>query len=288
MRHRLPLRPAHLAALAAGLVRLVAGCSSSGDADRADGAPGAETTTTTAPATAPDTLNVIATDYAYALDTEQVAAGLVTVNQDNQGAENHQVTLVRLEDGQTPAEVADGLSAQGDGFIDAANYAGGPNNTIAGETGSATVPLTEGSYALVCFIPNQDGESHYALGMLGEVEVVPAADEAAPADPPAADASASLVDFPFEGDDDLPTAGTIEVTNDGTQAHEWTVGNLDNTVGTGLSAIAPGAVAYVPIDVAAGDYSYNCFVADPETRTPHIALGMTAQVTLPGQGAGSG
>lgn len=288
MRHRLPLRPTHLATLAAVLVLLVAGCSSSGDSDRADDAPGAETTTTTAPATAPDTLNVIATDYAYALDTEQVAAGLVTVNQDNQGAENHQVTLVRLEDGQTPAEVADGLSAQGDGFIDAANYAGGPNNTIAGETGSATVPLTEGSYALVCFIPNQDGESHYALGMLGEVEVVPAADEAAPADPPAADASVSLVDFAFEGDDDLPTAGTIEVTNDGTQAHEWTVGNLDNTVGTGLSAIAPGAVAYVPIDVAPGDYSYNCFVADPETRTPHIALGMTAQVTLPGQGAGSG
>ena len=287
MRHRLPLRPTHLATLAAVLVLLVAGCSSSGDSDRADDAPGAETTTT-APATAPDTLNVIATDYAYALDTEQVAAGLVTVNQDNQGAENHQVTLVRLEDGQTPAEVADGLSAQGDGFIDAANYAGGPNNTIAGEAGSATVPLTEGSYALVCFIPNQDGESHYALGMLGEVEVVPAADEAAPADPPAADASVSLVDFAFEGDDDLPTAGTIEVTNDGTQAHEWTVGNLDNTVGTGLSAIAPGAVAYVPIDVAAGDYSYNCFVADPETRTPHIALGMTAQVTLPGQRAGSG
>ena len=282
---RFPLRPTILLALGAVMVLVLAGCSS--DDAGSDDAAGASTTSTTAVPEVPSTLNVTSTDYAYALDTDQDAAGLVTVNQDNEGEENHQVTLVRLEDGQTPADVAAGLSTEGDGFVDAANYAGGPNNTIAGETGSATVPLTEGSYALVCFIPNQDGESHYALGMLGEVEVVapPGGEEAQPA-PPTPDASVSLVDFAFDYPDDLPASGTIEVTNDGTQAHEWTVGNLDNTAGTGLSAIAPGAVAYVPIELTAGDYSFNCFVTDPESRTPHIALGMTAQVTLPGGGSG--
>lgn len=285
-----PLRPSRLLALVAVLALVLAGCSSddSSDDSSSDDATAASTTSTTAEASPPSTLNVTSTDYAYALDTEEVATGLVTVNQDNQGAENHQVTLVRLEDGQTAADVAAGLEAEGDGFVAATNYAGGPNNTIAGETGSATVSLTEGSYALVCFIPNQDGESHFALGMLGEVDVVASpGGEEAPAAPPTPDASVSLVDFAFDYPDDLPAAGTIEVTNDGTQAHEWTVGNLDNTAGTGLAAIAPGAVAYVPIDLAAGDYSFNCFVADPETRTPHVALAMTAQVTLPGGGSGT-
>lgn len=283
---RPPVRPFRLLALAAVVVLLLAGCTS--DDSTSDDASRGSTTSTTVEPSAPSILNVTSTDYAYALDTEEVAAGLVTVNQDNQGEENHQVTLVRLEDGQTPADVAAGLSSQGDGFVDAANYAGGPNNTIGGETGSATVPLAEGSYALVCFIPNQEGESHYKLGMLGQVDVVAPADGgAAQPAPPTPDASVSLVDFAFDFPDDLPASGTIEITNDGTQAHEWTVGNLDNTAGTGLSAIAPGAVAYVPIDLARGDYSFNCFVADPETRTPHVALGMTARATLPGGGSGT-
>lgn len=279
-RRRFPLQPVHLLALLALFAMLVvAGACSSGDS----GTDQAADATTAAPAV-PTSLNVTSTDYAYALDTEEVAAGLVTVNQDNQGEENHQVTLIRLEDGQTSGDVADGLEDRGDAYVAPANYAGGPNNTVAGDTGSATVSLMEGSYALICFIPAQDGESHFAKGMVGQLEVVPAAGEAAAPEPPVADETVTMTDFAYDYPTDFAGEGTVEVVNDGDQAHEWTVNDADNLHGSGLSAIAPGAVGYVPIDLPDGDYTFNCFLTDPATLTPHIALGMTAAVTLPGGG----
>lgn len=270
-------------ALLAAILLIAAGCSSdSSGGDEAAGDRPGSTTTTTAETVAPTTVEVTSTDYAYALDTDTVSSGLVEVNQINEGQENHQVTLIRLEDGQTPADVATGLEDRGDHFVADDAYAGGPNNTIPGETGSATVPLTEGSYALICFIPTQDGESHYTQGMVARLDVVAAPESVEAPVAPEADETVTLSDFAFDSPTDFSGQGTVEVVNDGAQVHEWTVGNQANTAGTGLSAIAPGATAYVPIDLVGGDYSFNCFVTDEATGQAHVTLGMTAQITVPG------
>jgi uncharacterized cupredoxin-like copper-binding protein len=284
MTPRHPRRARHLLALLAALLLLAAGCSSddSGDDTSAGTSPDSAAVATTTEAAAPTTLNVTSTDYAYALDTETVSAGLVEVNQVNEGAENHQVTLIRLQDGQSAPDVAAGLEAEGDHFVADDTYAGGPNNTVAGATGSATVPLTEGEYALICFIPNQDGESHFALGMVAQLEVVPAPESVEAPLPPEADQTVTMSDFAFDQPADFAGQGMVEVVNDGLQVHEWTVSNADNSIGTGLSGIAPGATAYVPIDLAADDYTFICFVTDPATGTAHVGLGMTAEVTVPG------
>ena len=195
-RHRLPFRSTRLVALAAVVVLVAAGCSSD-DATVADTAAPAPTTSSAPEPTAPSTLNVTATDYAYAVDTEEVAAGLVTVNQDNQGAEAHQVTLVRLEDDQTVAEVVAGFQGpEGDHFVGNAAYAGGPTNTLPGEEATTTIELTEGTYGMFCFIASADGESHFVKGMAGQVEVVSGPEE--PIEPPEVDATIRMSDFTYD------------------------------------------------------------------------------------------
>lgn len=275
-------RPAPLLALLGVVLLIAVGCAGNDSPSDDAGPRDPSATPTTAETVAPTTVDVTSTDYAYALDTDTVSSGLVEVNQINEGQENHQVTLIRLEDGQTTEEVASGLEDQGDHFVADDAYAGGPNNTIAGGTGSATVPLTEGTYALVCFIPAQDGESHYTKGMVAQLDVVAAPESVEAPVPPRADETVTMSDFAYDSPVDFSGHGTVEVVNDGDQAHEWTVGNRENTAGTGLSAIAPGVTAYVPIDLDAGDYSFNCFLVDPATGQAHVSLGMTAQVSVPG------
>lgn len=274
-------RTGPLALLAVILLLVATACSSDGSAGGESGDPGA--TATTAPDTAaPTEVDITTTDYAYGLDTEEVAAGLVTVNETNEGAENHQVTLIRLEATQTAIDLAEALEDQGDVAAAPEAYAGGTNNTVAGGSNSAIVPLTEGSYALICFIPDQEGESHFRLGMVDQLDVV--AGEVEAVAPPETDTTLALSDFAFGLPQGFSAQGMVEVVNDGEQAHEWTVNNLANTVGTGLAAIAPGATAYVPIDLPDGDYTINCFVTDPQTGAPHVALGMTSEVSVPGGG----
>jgi hypothetical protein len=48
----------------------------------------------------------------------------------------------------------------------------------------------------------------------------------------------------------------------------------------GMSAIAPGADAAIDIDLEPGDYAFVCFVPDPATGQPHIALGMISGFTV--------
>ena len=57
-------------------------------------------TTAAAPEAEPAVLDVTMADYSYAAPTE-VPAGLVTVNATNTGTEEHQATIVRLNDGVT-------------------------------------------------------------------------------------------------------------------------------------------------------------------------------------------
>jgi hypothetical protein len=77
--------------------------------------------------------------------------------------------------------------------------------------------------------------------------------------------------------------GTVAVTNTGDQAHELTIvgGPADAQVGAGgLTTIAPGSTGYLDLDLPPGDYSFVCFVTDPDSGQIHLQLGMQADVTI--------
>lgn len=276
-----------LAMASAILLLTASACSSDDDPGSASSSEttAAQETTTTA-AAQPTALDVTSTDYAYSLATDTVPAGLVSVTQHNDGEESHQVTLVKLDDGQTADELATALAEQGDGAAAPEAYAGGPNSTAPGDDDTVTVDLAEGDYALICFIPAADGEAHFQKGMVGELTVGPADGPAA--EPPETDGTIHMADFTYTVPDDFTGQGTYEVVNDGPQVHELTISTATDDGDGGLTAIAPGARAYVDLDLDPAVYTLSCFVSDVDTGQPHFLLGMSQNVTLPPGGSGGG
>ncbi len=269
------------------LLLLASACSSDDDPGSASSSEttAAQETTTTA-AAQPTALDVTSTDYAYSLATDTVPAGLVSVTQHNEGEEAHQVTLIKLDDGQTADQLATALGEQGDTAAAPEAFAGGPNSTAPGDEDTATVDLQEGNYALICFIPSSDGESHFQKGMVGELTVDPA--EGPAAAPPETDGTIHMADFTYTVPDDFTGQGTYEVVNDGPQVHELTISTATDNGDGGLAAIAPGATAYVDLDLAPADYNFTCFVSDADTGAPHFTLGMNVPVTIGGAGGDGG
>jgi uncharacterized cupredoxin-like copper-binding protein len=263
-----------LTLLSIGLV----GCGDDGG-DAPEGADGSDTTAP--PATAPEgepeaepfEWDVTSVDFGYELVTAEVPAGLVDVVQTNEGEAEHQVTLIRLEEDQTPDDLLATITTEGDGVLDPATFAGGPNGVPGGATNSALVELTAGDYVAYCFIPE-----HAQQGMIEPFTVT-----GDPVGAPTVEAGSTigLENFAFDVPDDFDGQGTVEVVNNGDQAHEMTIVNTDGNVGAGgLTTIAPGATGHVPLDLAPGDYQFVCFVTDPESGQIHLQLGMQADVTV--------
>ena len=99
-------------------------------------------------------VDVTMADFSYeAPDT--IPAGLVTINGTNTStAEEHQATIIRLNDGVT-LDQALGTFAQDEleGFK-LVTLHGGPNGVAPGAGQSTTQELAEGNYFFVCFIPS--------------------------------------------------------------------------------------------------------------------------------------
>ncbi len=180
-----------------------------------------------------------------------------------------------------------------------AAMAGGPNPSELGDTSSTTMPLEAGNYAMVCFIPTPEGVPHVAKGMVRPLTVT-AGGEAASAEPEA-DLVMKLVDYDFELSQPL-AAGRhrIRIENAGPQPHElaivklgagkqpmdfaeWgekQVGPPPGTIHGGVSAIMPGAHAFVDVDLEPGEYGLICFIPDMKDGKGHYHHGMIKRVTV--------
>ena len=146
---------ASLLALTAVLFVGVAACGDDADEPAETGtttttaAPEEETTTTASDeGAAPElqTIEAIAVDYSYQLDgpPPTLAPGLVRVELTNEGTEEHQATLIRLNDGVTLDEFAAGAGADDTGVTAFGLFEGygGPNATAPGggfDKGHATL-----------------------------------------------------------------------------------------------------------------------------------------------------
>jgi hypothetical protein len=310
-----PTRACLLALTAVGL--LVAGCGDDDENAAETGTtttevPEEETTATTAPEAEPaEVTTITATAVDYAFQTEEplttVAPGLVRVDLTNTGTEEHQATLIRLNDGVTLEQFIQGATADETGVTAFSLFTGygGPNAAApSGGTSSSTQALVEGNYLMICFIPSPaDGVPHAAKGMVTPFTVVgeaPAVEAALPDDDVAG--AIELADFAFTVPEGFDGQGTFAVTNNGPQQHELTIYALAEgatvdqaldffggeasgappvaSVG-GLAAVDIDVTTYIELDLEPGEYAFVCFLPDTEgSGAPHFTRGMAQQVSI--------
>jgi hypothetical protein len=209
------------------------------------------------------------------------------------------VQLLRLGEGKTVADFQ--AAVQKGGMPTWALPAGGPNPPPTGGTSEVRMPLEAGEYVMVCFIPDTAGVPHMAKGMMRPLLVTPATEATASTADTTSDVEMTLVDYDFKLSAPL-TAGhhVIRVTNGAKQPHElvfvrlepgktpedfarWgehQVGPAPGTLHGGISGIMPGTVAYVAVDLPAGDYALLCFVPDMKDGKAHYVHGMKKRMKI--------
>lgn len=251
------------------------------------------------PAT-PPVITITAKDFSYeAPDT--VTAGMTTIRLVNQGPDMHHVQFLRFTDGKTAADFEAGMkTAKPDGPLPPwAHEVAGPNSPAPGGEGSIVEQLEAGNYAIVCFIPDAKGVPHIMKGMIRALTVIPATGASAAA--PTADVNVKMTDYAWEIAPEL-TAGKhiIKLENAAEQPHEMFFAQLapgkkagdlaawimkqegpppGKPVG-GISGMAKGAVVYLPVDLAPGEYGVYCFLPDAKDGKVHAAHGMIKQITV--------
>jgi len=279
----------------AAAVGMLAGC-----AGKDTGTPATDTAAARAAAATPPVYTIVAKDFAYeAPDT--ISAGMVTLKLVNQGPDLHHVQLLRLSDGKTFADLAEGLKSMkpGEPMPPWIHDVAGPNTPVPGGEQSLTEELQPGNYAIICFIPGADHVPHAMKGMMRPLTVVPATGAIAAA--PVADITVKMTDYAWEVTPAI-TAGkhVIRIENSAEQSHEMFIAQLapgktvaelaawvENQQGPppgkpigGISGMAKGGVVYLPVDLEPGQYGLYCFLPDAKDGKPHIAHGMLTQITV--------
>jgi uncharacterized cupredoxin-like copper-binding protein len=86
----------------------------------------------------------------------------------NNGTQNHELAMYRLDRGQTAEQyIQAGLPA------DQVTASGGVSPTAPGTTAQITLPTQPGNYLFICFLPDTAGKGalHFTLGMYAQVTI---------------------------------------------------------------------------------------------------------------------
>jgi uncharacterized cupredoxin-like copper-binding protein len=253
----------------------------------------------TAPATAsayvPRRLDLVANEYGFT-GPPTVAAGRRVVSVRNDGQKLHHVQLLRLTDGKSITDVFAALNR--DPSVSRlpawATPVGGPSAALPGATIASAARLTAGRYAVICWIPAEDGTPHFMRGMMMPIEVVDAGKESAPATGPLTTVIVREYGFQFIAPT-RPGRRTIRVENIGSQPHELLIVRLNPGTSveqvaawsergqsgpapvadwTGVAALAPGKSATLSVDFVPGRYAVFCLSPDRTDGRSHVAHGM--------------
>ena len=297
MNHRVTLAAAAIAAIGA------VACSAKKDnsagsttAANAGTSTGATAASTAAPAT-PPVVTVHAKDFAFDAP-KQIPAGMTTFDVVNDGPGLHHVTIVKLADGKSMADLETALKTPGP-LPSWATMVGGPNAPAPGHDANATLEMTPGNYALLCFVDVPGGVPHFAKGMASPLTVVAATTPSAPA--PVANDTVTLEDYKFAVASPI-TSGkhTFLVRNTAQQPHEIELIKLDagktpkdvlswmqkpngpppgEPIG-GVAATADTAPVYFTADLTPGNYMLVCFMPDAKDGKPHFMHGMMQTIKV--------
>ncbi|MGH2807382.1 MAG: hypothetical protein ACRDKT_08900 [Actinomycetota bacterium] len=255
---------------AAALVMAAMAAACGGNSQAADGNTDAGSDTEQS---ATNMLDITMQDYAFAVDGE-VTAGPALLNFDNVGEQFHHAIVGKLGEGKTLEDVQ-AFIAKGEQGPPPAWFDDAPiDQTLIspGQNAGIALDLEEGTYVLLCFMPDPKGQPHVAHGMAQTFEV--AAGDAA--EPIAPTASVAMTKEGVEAPE-LPAGESfLEVTNEDKIPGEVYVvqipeGNslddLDKWFGSGQKGEAPvqffgGTHAFGPgdsvtlqFDLEPGDYS---------------------------------
>ncbi len=145
-------------------------------------------------AVSPAVVTVHARDFTFDAPSS-VQSGPTTFRMINDGAAFHHAQIVRLDSMKTMADLQKSLEAPGP-LPKWAVFVGGPNAVDPGREGNATLNLTPGQYALLCFVDVPGGVPHFAKGMMLPLTVTKSSTP--PAAMPTADLVMTLSDYKFE------------------------------------------------------------------------------------------
>lgn len=247
---------------------------------------------------APQEVTFTATDFAFA-GPDSIAPGFTTIRLVNQGAQDHQLILGRLDDGKTLQDLMAFMKDHPGAEPPFLSWHGAANGVAGGGTNGATVDLPGGTYVAICFLPDPtDGRDHLSKGMVKELVV---AGSPGVGSPPAATGEIRLKDFSFELPALVAGTHTFRVINDGPQTHELQVVRLNDgaTAEQYLAAFAPGAQGpppgvmiggpgaysrglegYWTVTLTPGNYLLLCFVPDHADGKPHLMKGMVREFSI--------
>jgi uncharacterized cupredoxin-like copper-binding protein len=123
-------------------------------------------------AAAPDVaVAVVGKEFAYGMPDESLAAGEHVFSLKNEGAQPHEATLVKLDEGATAMDILAAFSPDAQG-PPPGSFVGGVGVLAPGASQSFPATLDSGHYAFMCFYPDSDtGTPHLALGMSHEFDV---------------------------------------------------------------------------------------------------------------------
>lgn len=235
-------------------------------------------------------ITITARDYSFDAP-DVVSAGPVSFVLQNEGQEEHHAQFVRLNDGVTLEQFGAALRQGPPAAFPLVTFRGGPSVTRPGQTSFAvTLDLEPGTYMMLCFIESPDGVPHLAKGMVRPFTVAPPL-------------TVTLRDFAFEVPEIRAGVQTLRVVNQGPQPHEMVIARVPADVTpeqiaaalqspeapppfpmenlSGMQALTAGLSGWVTVDFTPGTYVLLCFVPDPATGLPHLALGMYAVITIP-------
>ena len=221
--------------------------------------------------------------------------GVATITFTNTDATAHMMAVARLKPDVTLDQVVQALRVSEDAA--GALLADGPETAYgtpapvgAGQSTTVTaLDLPAGDYVLICFFTDADGTPHYQMGMINLLTV----DGEPATEKPNSDGTITIDDAGTTLPDGFTGHGTYLVTNTGAASHSISFARLDsgttldayfhhvgvamNGAGVidggggilagGVDDLAPGASAYLTLDLAPGHYG---FVSTADANGPEL------------------
>jgi hypothetical protein len=244
-------------------------------------------------------IKINAADYSY-VGPLKIRAGWTRVILNNTGSEPHHVQFLRLNDGVTSQQFEDALKQAEGPALAMTKQVGGVGAIAPGMTAQAVINFPAGEYVILCFIPSPaDGMAHHAKGMIRAMTVEEASGHG---QEPLFDLTVHMKDFVYDLPDSLQAGPlTIQVINDGPEAHEFNilqlaegktlndVINFLNGAGGpppfapvgGMNGLDIGLTGYAELNLTPGTYVAICNIPSPKAEGhPHFSLGMIKEFAV--------
>ena len=250
------------------------------------------------------TILITAVDYGYAMpDAMKLSSGFITFALVNNGTQDHEAQVARLNAGITRSEVVNELVMKKrlEAAFSLLTFVGGPDTITPGYGQETTLHLSAGEYVLLCFVQGQDGVAHVDKGML-HFFTVSSIKEKEQEILPQVDGVVTMKEFSYIVPQVITQSRvlTLQVNNRGVEPHEMNIIKLAQGKGVqdvqaffrspsgpppfeelgGLATLEAGGTGWLQIHLEPGSYAVFSFILDQRTGKSQLSLGMISPFTV--------